>query len=142
MHHRSSLAMNRSDAPKIGSAQDLEDLLQNRSNYKQRIFSYFSTQHRAVTPEDYKAITYGMPAKFGAIKRAACVRDFDEFKRNLNIYVISENSSGKLTAANETLKVNLKNWLAQYKMVNDTLDLLDATIVNFKIDYLYCKLCL
>lgn len=109
--------------------------LPSSEEVKQRVFSYFSTQHRAVTPEDYKAITYGMPAKFGAIKRAACVRDFDEFKRNLNIYVISENSSGKLTAANETLKVNLKNWLAQYKMVNDTLDLLDATIVNFKIDY-------
>ena len=109
--------------------------LPSSEEVKQRVFSYFSTQHRAVTPEDYKAITYGMPVKFGAIKRAACVRDFDEFKRNLNLYIISENSSGKLTAANDTLKVNLKNWLAQYKMINDTIDLLDATIVNFKIDY-------
>ena len=76
-----------------------------------------------------------MPAKFGSIKRAAVVRDFDEFKRNLNIFVISQDTSGKLLAANTTLKNNLRNWLLQYKVVNDTIDILDAEIVNFGINY-------
>tara|TARA_Y100000034_G_scaffold60597_1_gene73629 strand:- start:961 stop:1512 length:552 start_codon:yes stop_codon:yes gene_type:complete len=76
-----------------------------------------------------------MPEKFGAIKRVGIVRDFDEFKRNLNIYVISSDSSDKLIAANQTLKNNLKNWLVQYKIINDTIDILDAVIVNFGIEY-------
>ena len=109
--------------------------LPSAEEIKQRVFSHFSTQHRAVTPQDYKSVTYAMPAKFGAIKRANVVRDFDAFKRNVNLYVISQNSSGKLTVPNNTLKINLKSWLSQYKMVNDTIDILDATIVNYKINY-------
>ena len=102
---------------------------------KQRVYGYFATQNRAVTAQDYQAICYAMPTKFGSIKRAAVLRDFDDLKRNLNIYVISQNSSGKLVAPNVTLKNNLRNWILQYKMINDTVDILDAAIVNFGINY-------
>ena len=109
--------------------------LPDSDEIKQRAYSYFATQNRAVTAEDYRAICYGMPAKFGKVKRVAIVRDFDSFKRNLNLYVVSENASGKLVPPNASLKSNLKNWLAQYKMINDTIDILDAKIVNFGIEY-------
>jgi hypothetical protein len=109
--------------------------LPNSDEVKQRAFSYFATQNRAVTAEDYKAICYGMPAKFGKVKRVSVVRDFDAFKRNLNLYVISEDASGKLVVPNASLKSNLKNWLTQYKMINDTIDILNAKIVNFGIKY-------
>jgi hypothetical protein len=109
--------------------------LPSSDEIKQRAIGYYATQHRAVTAQDYQFICYGMPEKFGLVKRAAVVRDFGDFKRNLNIYVISENTSGKLTIANGSLKNNLRNWLLQYKMMNDTIDILDATIVNFGINY-------
>ncbi len=109
--------------------------LPSSEEIRQRAFSYFATQNRAVTAQDYQAICYGMPAKFGMIKRVAVAKDPDEFKRNVNIYTMSENSSGKLTVANTSLKNNLKNWLTQYKMISDTVDILDAEIVNFEIDY-------
>jgi len=109
--------------------------LPSSEEIKQRVFGFYATQNRAVTIQDYQSICYGMPAKFGSIKRAAVVRDFDEFKRNLNVYVISEDTSGKLLPANITLKNNLRNWLLQYKVVNDTIDILDAQIVNFGINY-------
>tara|TARA_A100001515_G_scaffold90703_1_gene72276 strand:+ start:4805 stop:6604 length:1800 start_codon:yes stop_codon:yes gene_type:complete len=109
--------------------------LPSSEEIKQRVFGFYATQNRAVTIQDYQSICYGMPAKFGSIKRAAVVRDFDEFKRNLNIFVISEDTSGKLIPANITLKNNLRNWLLQYKVVNDTIDILDAQIVNFGINY-------
>ena len=109
--------------------------LPSSEEIRQRAFSYFATQNRAVTAQDYQAICYGMPAKFGMIKRVAVAKDPDEFMRNVNIYVMSENSSGKLTVANTSLKNNLKNWLTQYKMISDTVDILDAEIVNFDIDY-------
>ena len=109
--------------------------LPSSEEIRQRAFSYFATQNRAVTAQDYQAICYGMPAKFGMIKRVAVLKDPDEFKRNVNIYVMSENSAGKLVAANTTLKNNLKNWITQYKMISDTVDILDAEIVNFDISY-------
>ena len=109
--------------------------LPSSDEIKQRGFGFYATQNRAVTIQDYQSICYGMPAKFGSIKRAAVVRDFDEFRRNLNVYVISEDTSGKLLPANVTLKNNLRNWLLQYKVVNDTIDILDAQIVNFGINY-------
>lgn len=118
------------EEPFVGSVS-----LPNAEEIKQRVFGYFATQNRAVTTEDYRAMAYAMPGEFGAIKRAAVVRDFSEFRRNLNMYVVSENNSGKLVAANTTLKNNLRNWILQYKMVNDTVDILDASIINFSITY-------
>jgi hypothetical protein len=109
--------------------------LPNSEEIKQRAYGFFATQNRAVTAEDYKSICYAMPAKFGSIKRVSIARDFDAFKRNLNLYVISENMSGKLTIPNATLKNNLKNWISQYKMINDTVDILNAKIVNFGIEF-------
>lgn len=109
--------------------------LPSSEEVKQRVFGFYATQNRAVTIQDYQSICYGMPARFGSVKRAAVVRDFDAFRRNLNIYVISEDTSGKLLSANTTLKNNLKSWLLQYKVVNDTIDILDAEIVNFGINY-------
>ena len=56
-------------------------------------------------------------------------------KRNLNISVVSEDSNGNLAKTNDTIKNNLKNWLNQYRMVNDTIDILDARIVNIGINF-------
>ena len=102
---------------------------------KRRAFDNFATQNRAVTLQDFEAIAYGMPPKFGALKRIKVVQDPDSFKRNLNMYVLSEDSNGFLTAANSTLKENLKMWLGNYKMIHDTVDILDGKIVNYGIEY-------
>ena len=109
--------------------------LPSAEEIRTRAIGYFATQNRAVTLEDYKFITYGMPGKYGAVYRVGVVRDFNEFRRNLNIYVMSINQSKKLEAPNITLKNNLKTWLSQYKMINDTIDILDATTVNFGVNY-------
>tara|TARA_R110002020_G_scaffold144955_3_gene318182 strand:- start:726 stop:2525 length:1800 start_codon:yes stop_codon:yes gene_type:complete len=102
---------------------------------KHRAFSHFATQNRAVTKQDYISMIYNMPPDLGAIKRCNIVQDKDSFKRNLNLYVISEDSSEKLVETNSTIKQNLKNWLASVKMVNDTIDILDARLVNLGIEF-------
>jgi hypothetical protein len=102
---------------------------------KQRIKSTFSAQGRAVTLDDYINLAYRMPSQFGGVKKCHIIRDVDSFKRNLNLYVLSENSNGKLTKANTTLKNNLKTWINRYKMINDTVDILDAEIVNIGIEF-------
>ncbi len=88
-----------------------------------------------MTKEDYISMTYSMPSKFGAIKRCTVLRDDDAFKRNLNLYVISENRQGYLVKTNKTIKDNLKTWLNNARMINDTVDILDAYIINIAIDF-------
>jgi len=95
----------------------------------------YSAQNRAVTKQDYLSLVYRMPAKFGSIKRANMIQDKNSFKRNLNLYVIAEGIDGKLAFASSTLKENLKTWLNQYKMINDTVDILDGRIANFGIKF-------
>jgi len=102
---------------------------------KQRIKSTFSAQGRAVTLDDYVNLVYRMPSQFGAIKKCHVTRDVDSFKRNLNLYVLSESPAGNLTKANATLKRNLKTWINRYKMINDTVDIMDAEIVNVGIEF-------
>jgi hypothetical protein len=102
---------------------------------KQRIKSSFSAQGRAVTLEDYTNLVYRMPSQFGAIKKCHIIRDVDSFKRNLNLYILSENTNRELTKANYALKNNLKTWINRYKMINDTIDILDAEIVNIGIEF-------
>ena len=106
-----------------------------REEIRLQAMNAFASQNRAVTSQDYEALTYMMPAKFGDIKRARVVRDQDSLKRNLNIYIVSEDSFGKLAQSNNALKENLKVHLNRYRMINDTVDILDAKIVNIGIDF-------
>ena len=98
-------------------------------------FGSHAAQNRAVTRNDYINLSYRMPAKFGKIKRVNVVRDQDSVKRNLNIYTLSENHAGDFTIPNTILKENLKQWLTQYRMINDTLDILDGRIINIGINF-------
>tara|TARA_R100000152_G_C6781727_1_gene216942 strand:- start:4476 stop:6266 length:1791 start_codon:yes stop_codon:yes gene_type:complete len=95
----------------------------------------YASQNRAVTSQDYVSLVYRMPPTFGSIKRCAVSQDLDSLKRNLNLYVMSESTlTGKLVKTNSVTKQNLKNWLSQYKMVNDTIDIVDANIINIGIE--------
>jgi len=102
---------------------------------KRRVYDTFPTQNRAVTQADYENVAYRMPAKFGSIKRCSVQRDPDSMKRNLNMYVISEDQFGKLTTTNSTIKNNLRTWLNHYRMINDTVDVLNPFVINIAIEF-------
>jgi hypothetical protein len=102
---------------------------------KVRAIDNYAAQNRAVTKQDYLAILYRMPSKFGAIKRANISQDSNSSKRNLNLYVVAENQNGNLANASDSLKENVKQWLNHYKMINDSIDILDAGIVNIGINF-------
>ena len=101
----------------------------------ERAKNKFASQNRAVTMQDYKSIVYALPSKFGAIKRCRVDVDKDSFKRNINIYVASENTEGNLIESNLTLKNNLRTWIDHYRMMGDTFDILDARRINLGINY-------
>jgi len=120
----------------INESPILGDLtFRNSQDIKNRAYGSFYSQNRAVTAEDYKTLVYSMDPKFGAIARCNVVLDQDSFKRNLNLYVIAQDFDGSLTTANSSIKENLKTWLRRYKMVSDTIDILDARVVNLGIDF-------
>ena len=102
---------------------------------RRRTIDFFPTQNRAVTAADYEALAYAMPSEFGALKRCRIVRDQDSLKRNLNMYVLAEDTDGSLSTANSALKQNLKEWLNRYRMINDTIDILDGKVVNLGIEF-------
>ena len=102
---------------------------------KRRIFDTFPTQNRAVTQADYENLAYRMPAKFGSIKRVSVQREPTSSRRTLNMYVISEDNFRNLTKTNATIKNNLKTWLNHYRMLTDTVEIFDAFILNFGINF-------
>ena len=118
------------EEPIIGKVE-----ITNVDEIKMRAMHTLSTQNRAVTREDYKALIYKMPNTYGSIKRVNILRDEDSFKRNLNTYVISEDVNGKLISTNSTVKNNVKIWLNSNRMINDTIDIIDAKILNIGIDF-------
>jgi hypothetical protein len=100
----------------------------------QMLKASLGTQGRAVTLQDYVASAYAMPSKFGSVKRAAIVRDTNDLKRNLNMYVVSQDTKGDLQQASTSLKNNLKNWLNSVRMVTDTIDIFDTKIINLGLE--------
>jgi hypothetical protein len=97
--------------------------------------SIFQSQNRAVTSKDYETLAYMMPGKYGSIKRVKAERDTYSLKNNINLYIVGVDALGSLAKTNTKLKENLKYWLYDYKMLTDSVDILDAKIINFGIDY-------
>ena len=118
------------EEPMVGSVRN-----PTAEEIRMHALNIFPAQSRAVTASDYEGVLYAMPGQFGAVKRCRVVRDQDSLKRNLNIYIISEDSNGKLITSNSALKENIKIYLNRYRMINDTVDILDAKVVNIGIEF-------
>ena len=118
------------DEPIIGSAERMTN-----EELKQRAVSYYASQGRAVTKQDYESLVYNMPNKFGIIKRVCVINDPSATNRRMAMYIASEGNDGKLSSANSKIKQNISNWISQYKSLNDVVDIYDAKIVNFGVDF-------
>ena len=51
------------------------------------------------------------------------------------MYVVSEDDVGNLERANSVTKNNIKNWLSSYKSLNDVIDIYDAIVVNYQVEF-------
>ena len=118
------------EEPIIGGDSDMTN-----EEIKQNAKTYYASQSRAVTKQDYESLVYSMAPKFGKVKRVNVVNDPSSTNRRLAMYVISVDKDGKLTTANNNIKLNVKNWISSYKALNDTIDIFDAKIVNFGVDF-------
>jgi hypothetical protein len=118
------------EEPINGQVEDLTPI-----EIRTRAIDAYAAQNRAVTRQDYLSLVYRMPTKFGNVKRANIVQDKDSLKRNLNLYVVAEDENGFLESASSTTKENLKTWINNYRMINDSVDILNGNIVNYGIEF-------
>jgi hypothetical protein len=123
-----------------GSGDSIEDI-------RLKTIANFPTQLRNVTKDDYMIRTLSMPSKYGTIAKAYVTQDMSfetqdkvqDFVSNnpllLSLYVLSYDSDKKLTNASYAIKENLRNYISQYKITTDAVDIKDAYYINIGINF-------
>jgi hypothetical protein len=117
-----------------GDGDSIEEIRQNSS-------ANFASQLRNVTQDDYLVRALSMPARYGVVSKAyieptkAQSISAGESQSVLDLYVLSYNVSNRLTTASTALKQNLTTYLSQYRMVNDSVNIKDAFIINIGVNF-------
>jgi hypothetical protein len=75
-----------------------------------------------------------MPAKFGRVWRAS-VRTNPNNPLATQLFIISRDSEARLVVSPDTLKLNLRRYLNDYRMISDAIDVLDAQVINLKLNF-------
>lgn len=118
---RRSLRVN-NPIPAIGGNDGLSiEQIRNLIKYN------FSAQYRNVTINDYLSQVYRIPGRYGSPFRA------NAFKENnkVVISIIGKGSDGKLNnTSNTLLKENIAEYLTEFRMVNDYVEIRDGRIYN------------
>ena len=103
--------------------------------------SFFATQNRCVTQEDFEARILSMPAKFGNIAKVLVDRtSLDGGATTLDVFLLSyDNNKNLVTLPADVsdvahpIKTNLKNYLDNYRMITDEIQIVDGKIINFGV---------
>ena len=122
-----------------GGGDSIEDIRLNAA-------ATFSAQQRTVTKEDYIIRTLSMPSQFGRVAKAYITQD-DQISPlttepgripnplALNLYTLGYDFNKKLANLNTATKTNLSNYLEQYRMLTDAVNVKNAFVINFKLDF-------
>jgi hypothetical protein len=137
---KSSVASTNPEAAKGGGGGDtVEEIRMNT-------MAAFSAQQRTVTKNDYLIRTLSMPPKFGRVAKAYITQD-DQISPltsepgripnplALNLYTLGYNSNKQLSTLNEATKTNLATYLEQYRMLTDAINIKNAFVINFALDF-------
>ncbi len=130
----SSIAVNNPDAADGGQAGDTTEEI------RQNTISSISAQQRSVTLDDYIVRALSMPSEFGTIAKAYIEKPklTDEQVstiETLNLFALSQNSSGQFSIPTQTLKKNLRTYLSQYRIIGDNIEIRDAFVINIAVDF-------
>ena len=91
----------------------------------------FAAQNRAVTLNDYKSLIENMPSTFGAPAKVNVMEEDNKVR----VKMVSYDSEGNLTdLVSNTLKSNVLNYLAKYRMLNDYVDIVSGEIVDLRLE--------
>ena len=82
-----------------------------------------------------------MPSDYGAVSKIYIESEKisnllpGEVPSVLNLYVLAFDNNKKLKNASTALKQNLSTYLSQYRVINDSIKIKDAFIINIKVDF-------
>lgn len=93
-----------------------------------------NSQERIVTKEDLLARVYTMPSNLGRVFRAAIMPNTNN-PLATQLYVISRDDSQRLIQSPDNLKLNLKKYLNSYRMISDSIDILDAKVIDLQLKF-------
>jgi hypothetical protein len=112
--------------PAIGGAdQPTIEELRNMVSYN------FSAQDRAVTLNDYKSLIETMPSTYGAPAKVNVMEEDNKVK----IKLLSYDENGNLTdIVSNTLKNNILNYLSEYRMINDYIDITSGQVIDLGLE--------
>tara|TARA_R110001583_G_scaffold27302_6_gene97727 strand:- start:17741 stop:19603 length:1863 start_codon:yes stop_codon:yes gene_type:complete len=96
--------------------------------------SFRNSQSRIVTRPDLISRIYAMPARFGRVFRIGIADNPDNPLASL-VTIVSRDRKGKLITSPDALKINLRTYLNEYRLVSDAIDILDAQIINISVTY-------
>jgi len=120
-----SLAVN-NPIPAIGGNDGL-----SIEQIRQLIKYNFSSQNRDVNLTDYLLQLYKMPGQFGSPFRANAMK----LNNKVVISMLSIGSDGKLSnTSNTLLQENVTEYLSQFRMLNDYVEVKDGKIFNLAFD--------
>jgi hypothetical protein len=126
---------NNSTAASGGSDGDtLEEIRQNA-------LVNFQTQLRNVTPNDYLVRALSMPSNYGSVSKAFIepvkLENLQpgETPAILDLYVLGYDAGKKLTNVSNTIKNNLRTYLYEYRMINDSINIKDGFIINIGVNF-------
>jgi len=112
--------------PAIGGAdQPTIEEIRNMISYN------FAAQNRAVTLNDYKSMIETMPSIYGAPAKVNVMEEDNKLKVKLLSY--DENGS-LIDTVSTTLKNNIINYLSEYRMINDFLEIESGEVVDFSLE--------
>jgi hypothetical protein len=106
---------------------------------RQNALGNFQNQLRTVTTQDYLVRALSMPSNLGVIAKAHAepqkIGDYQagELPTVLDLYILSYDANKKLRNASLLLKRNLQTYLSEYRMINDSINIKDAYIVNIEV---------
>lgn len=131
---RKTLRVNNPEAAIGGMGPESNDDIRNNA------IANFSSQKRAVTKGDYEVRTYAMPSKYGSIAKVYATTDSSLSPSStnpfsINLYVLCYDKQQKLTKSNDAIRQNLKNYLNQYRMMTDSVNILDGYIINVGVEF-------
>jgi hypothetical protein len=91
----------------------------------------FAAQNRAVTLNDYKSIIENMPSTYGAPAKVSVVEEDNKVK----VKLLSYDEQGNLTnVISTTLKNNISEYLTEYRMLNDYVEIQNGEVVDFGVE--------
>ena len=108
---------------------------------RQNALGNFQNQLRTVTQQDYLVRALSMPSNLGVISKAytqpSKINQYQpgELPTILDLYVLSYDINKNLRTASSLLKKNLQTYLSEYRMINDSIRIKDAFIINIGVTF-------